>query len=401
MILKDKNYLSSELLFSNNSNNHTNINKTSFLNAMKFSAQRETLLAPLQHVVGAVERRQTTPILGNVLMQADDGYLTLTASDSEIEMMARVEMHIDRPGATTVPARKLLEICKHLPDSARVDFDYSGDKVIFKSSRSKFTLATLPPEEFPRVEELDSPQRVVLTADVLHSCIKNTAFSMAQQDVRFYLNGMLLEIGADRLSCVATDGHRLAYAQCDTDAEPETPVRAIIPRKSIGELQRLLGSVDATEPVTLLVTAQHLQVQVGGVRLSTKLIDGRFPDYNRVIPIDGNKELLIDCQTLKQSLTRASVLSNEKYRGVRIALQSGTLTISSNNPDQEEAIDELEVEYSGDSAEIGFNVTYLLDVLNAIDSENARILIKDGNSSALVTPENTNDSKYVVMPMRL
>ncbi len=368
---------------------------------MKFSAQRETLLAPLQHVVGAVERRQTTPILGNVLMQADDGYLTLTASDSEIEMMARVEMHIDRPGATTVPARKLLEICKHLPDSARVDFDYSGDKVIFKSSRSKFTLATLPPEEFPRVEELDSPQRVVLTADVLHSCIKNTAFSMAQQDVRFYLNGMLLEIGADRLSCVATDGHRLAYAQCDTDAEPETPVRAIIPRKSIGELQRLLGGVDAAEPVTLLVTAQHLQVQVGGVRLSTKLIDGRFPDYNRVIPIDGNKELLIDCQTLKQSLTRASVLSNEKYRGVRIALQSGTLTISSNNPDQEEAIDELEVDYSGESAEIGFNVTYLLDVLNAIDSENARILIKDGNSSALVTPENTSDSKYVVMPMRL
>jgi DNA polymerase-3 subunit beta len=368
---------------------------------MKFSAQRETLLTPLQHVVGAVERRQTTPILGNVLMQASDGYLTLTASDSEIEMQARVEMHIDQPGTTTVPARKLLEICKHLPDSARVDFDASGDKVVFKSGRSKFTLATLPAEEFPQVAELDSPQNVVLTADVLHTCIKNTAFSMAQQDVRFYLNGMLLEIGADRLSCVATDGHRLAYSQCDTDAEPETPVRAIIPRKSIGELQRLLGSVDASEPVILSVTSQHLQVQVGGVRLSTKLIDGRFPDYNRVIPIDGNKELLIDCQTLKQSLTRASVLSNEKYRGVRIALQTGTLTISSNNPDQEEAIDELEVDYSGESAEIGFNVTYLLDVLNSLETVNARILLKDGNSSALITPETSSDTKYVVMPMRL
>jgi DNA polymerase-3 subunit beta len=368
---------------------------------MKFSAQRETLLTPLQHVVGAVERRQTTPILGNVLMQADDGYLTLTASDSEIEMQARVEMHIDQPGTITVPARKLLEICKHLPDSARVDFDASGDKVVFKSGRSKFTLATLPADEFPQVAELDSPQKVILTADVLHKCIRNTAFSMAQQDVRFYLNGMLLEIGADRLSCVATDGHRLAYAQCDTDAEPETPVRAIIPRKSIGELQRLLGGVDAAEPVTLLVTSQHLQVQVGGVRLSTKLIDGRFPDYNRVIPIDGNKELLIDCQTLKQSLTRASVLSNEKYRGVRIALQTGTLTISSNNPDQEEAIDEIEVDYTGESAEIGFNVTYLLDVLNSLETDNARILIKDGNSSALITPETSSDSKYVVMPMRL
>ncbi|NND90687.1 MAG: DNA polymerase III subunit beta [Granulosicoccus sp.] len=368
---------------------------------MKFSAQRESLLHPLQHVVGAVERRQTSPILGNVLLEADDGYLTLTATDSEIELQARVEMPIDQPGAITVPARKFLEICRHLPESARVDFDLSGDKVIFKSARSKFTLATLPAVEFPQVAELDTPQQVILTCDVLHQCIRNTAFSMAQQDVRFYLNGMLLEIGADRVSCVATDGHRLAYAQCETEAEPETPVRAIIPRKSVGELLRLLGSVESSEAVKLLVTAQHLQVDVGGVRLTTKLIDGRFPDYNRVIPIDGNKELLIDCQTLKQSLTRASVLSNEKYRGVRIALKTGTLTISSNNPDQEEAIDVLEVDYAGDSAEIGFNVTYLLDVLNALESDNARILIKDGNSSALITAETNNDSKYVVMPMRL
>lgn len=368
---------------------------------MKFSAQRETLLAALQHVVGAVERRQTTPILGNVLMQADDNYLTLTASDSEIEMQARIELHIDQPGATTVPARKLLDLCKHLPDSAFINFDAYGDKVVFKSGRSKFTLATLHYEEFPQTKKLDSPQQVVLTAKVLHNCIRNTAFSMAQQDVRYYLNGMLLEIGADRLSCVATDGHRLAYTQCDTNAEPETPVRAIIPRKSVGELQRLLGSIDSEEQATLFVTSQQLQVQVAGVQLTTKLIDGRFPDYNRVIPIDGNKELLIDRQSLKQCLTRASVLSNEKYRGVRIALETGTLTISSNNPDQEEAIDQLEVDYSGESAVVGFNVNYLLDVLNILETENARIVIKDGNSSALITPETSSDSKYVVMPMRL
>ena len=370
---------------------------------MKFSAQRESLLFPLQHVVGAVERKQTSPILGNVLIEASDGYLTITASDSEIEMQARVDMQIDQDGATTVPARKLLEICKHLPDSARIDFQYSGDKVVFKSGRSRFTLATLPANEFPKVDQLDEPQKVNITASDLFRCVKNTAFSMAQQDVRFYLNGMLLEIGADRLSCVATDGHRLAYSQCDTEADPETPVRAIIPRKSVTELQRLLGSAEAEEKVALMVTSQHLQIQIGGVRISTKLIDGRFPDYNRVIPIDGNKELVIDCQTLKQSLTRASVLSNEKYRGVRVKLESGLLTISSNNPDQEEAIDELEVEYQGESTEIGFNVTYLLDVLNSLDSENARILVKDGNSSALITPESTeaNDSKYVVMPMRL
>lgn len=361
------------------------------------------MLSPLQHVVGAVERRQTSPVLGNVLIEAAEGYLTVTATDSEIEMQARIEMDTQQPGATTVPARKLLDICKNLPDSAKVDFSHSGDKAILKSGRSRFTLATLPANEFPIVDALVSPQKVTIVVEALHQCIRNTAFSMAQQDVRFYLNGLLLEIGSERLSCVATDGHRLAYAQCATDAEPDTPVRAIIPRKSVSELQRLLGAMDPAAMVELLVTAQHLQIQVGGVRISTKLIDGRFPDYNRVIPIEGNKELIIDCLSLKQCLTRASVLSNEKYRGVRVALETGLLTISSNNPDQEEAIDELEVDYSGESTEIGFNVTYLLDVLNALNTEQARLILKDGNSSALIIPQESDntDSKYVVMPMRL
>ena len=300
-----------------------------------------------------------------------------------------------------MPARKLLDICKYLPESARVDFDSTGDKVKFNSGRSRFTLATLPAAEFPRVDALVDAQSVTLTEAELHQCIRSTSFSMAQQDVRFYLNGMLLEIGSGRLSCVATDGHRLAYSQCETDAEPETPVRAIIPRKSVTELQRLLSTADAEQEVVLAVTPQHLQVRLDDVRLTTKLIDGRFPDYNRVIPIDGNKELLIDCGTLKQSLTRASVLSNEKYRGVRLALESGILTISSNNPDQEEAIDELEVDYGGEGTEIGFNVTYLLDVLGVMETTQARIVLKDSNSSALVTPEATDATKYVIMPMRL
>lgn len=370
---------------------------------MKFTTQRESLLSPLQHVVGAVERRQTSPVLGNVLIEADEGYLTITATDSEIEMQARVVMDTEQTGSTTVPARKLFDICKNLPDSALINFSHSGDKVQFKSGRSRFTLATLPANEFPKVDALKLPQKVTIGVEALHQCIRNTAFSMAQQDVRFYLNGLLLEIGSERLSCVATDGHRLAYAQCSTDAEPDTPVRAIIPRKSVSELQRLLSGTDPDNLVELFITAQHLQIQVGGVRISTKLIDGRFPDYNRVIPIDGNKELVIDCQSLKQCLTRVSVLSNEKYRGVRVALETGLLTISSNNPDQEEAVDELEVEYSGESTEIGFNVTYLLDVLNTLDTEQARLIVKDGNSSALIIPQQTDntDSKYVVMPMRL
>ena len=367
---------------------------------MKFSAQRESLLTPLQHVIGAVERRQTSAILGNILIEANDT-VQLTASDSEIELQALADIHIDQTGSVTVPARKLFDICRHLPDSARIDIDVEGDKAKIKSGRSRFTLSTLPANEFPKADSLNEAQLVTLTVEEMQKSLQSTAFSMAQQDVRFYLNGLLLEIGKQRLSCVATDGHRLAYAKNDTKAEPENPVRAIVPRKSVGELQRLLGTAEPDDAIAIHVTPQQLQIELNGVRLTTKLIDGSFPDYNRVIPIDSDKELVIDCTTLKQALTRASVLSNEKYRGVRLALQNGLVTITTKNPEQEEAIDELEVDYNGDSAEIGFNVQYLLDVLSAIDTENAIIRLKDGNSSALITPEQDDDRKYVVMPMRL
>lgn len=367
---------------------------------MKFSAQRESLLGPIQHIIGAVERRQTLPILGNILIQADET-VVMTANDSEIELQSTADIHVDVPGSVTVPARKFYDICRHLPESARVDVDVEGDKAKVKSGRSRFTLSTLPANEFPDSDVLKNAQEVTLTVEELQKSLQATAFSMAQQDVRFYLNGLLLEIGSQRLSCVATDGHRLAYSQCKTKAEPETPVRAIVPRKSITELQRLLGTAEPDDQVLMHVTPQQLQITVNNVRLTSKLIDGNFPDYTRVIPADSNKELVIDCTTLKQALTRASVLSNEKYRGVRLALQTGALIITTNNPEQEEAIDELEVDYTGDSAEIGFNVQYLLDVLSAIDTENAVLKLKDGNSSALITPEQDPDCQYVVMPMRL
>jgi len=370
---------------------------------MKFSAQRESLLEPLQQVVGAVERRQTSPVLGNILFDGDVTGVTLTATDSEIELRADSELSVDEPGSATLPARKLLEICRHLPEQARVDVEFSGDKAVLKAGRSRFTLATLPADQFPRTDALEGGEQVELPAADLHACMRATAFSMAQQDVRFYLNGLLVEIADHKLCCVATDGHRLAWSCIGIEVSPETPLRAIIPRKSVGELLRLLGSAEAGSEVSLHLTGQQLQASVGGVRLTTRLVDGRFPDYDRVIPSDGDKELLIDCQSLRQSLTRASVLSNEKYRGIRLALSEGTLTISSNNPDQEEAIDELEVDYTGESTEIGFNVTYLLDVLGAIDTESARIIVKDGNSSALLMPDVNGEgtSKYVVMPMRL
>ncbi len=368
---------------------------------MKFSAQREILLVPLQQVVGAVERRQTSPVLGNVLIEAGEGALTLTATDADIELQSTGQLDIEQPGAVTVPARKLLDIWRNLPDGGRILFEASGDKVKFSSGRSRFTLSTLPADQFPKIKTLEDPQRVSLLARELQQCIRSTSFSMAQQDVRFYLNGLLLEIGSQRLSCVATDGHRLAYAECPTEAEPTESVRAIIPRKSVTELQKLLGTSSSEDVVQVLVNAQFFQLQLGGVRLTTKLIDGRFPDYKRVIPIDGDKEILVDVDTLRQSLTRASVLSSDKYKGVRVRLSSGLLTVSTENPEQEEAIDELEVDFSGDTAEIGFNVTYLLDILGSVNTENVRIIMKDSNSSALITPEGTRDTQYVVMPMRL
>ena len=368
---------------------------------MKFSAQRESILEPLAQVIGAVERRQTSPVLGNVLVEAAEDGVTLTASDSEIELRASTGIAVERAGSTTIPARKLFEICRHLPEQSRIELEQDGERVKLKAGRSRFTLATLAADQFPVSTALEDARRIVLPAAALLKCMKSTAFSMALQDVRFYLNGMLVEIAEDALCTVATDGHRLAWSRVALEGVAGEPVRAIVPRKSVGELQRLLGGAADNADVTLELTEQQLQASVEGVRLTTRLIDGRFPDYGRVIPVDGDKELLVDCRTLRQALTRASVLSNEKYRGIRLALGEGVLTISSNNPDQEEAVDELEVDYAGQPTEIGFNVTYLLEVLGAVETENARIVLKDGNSSALVTPESGEASRYVVMPMRL
>lgn len=366
---------------------------------MKFSIEREDFLKPLQTVIGAVERKQTMPVLGNLLIEASDTELCLTASDSEIELKSKIGLTVDAPGSVTVPARKLVDICRALPDHSRIEVELSGEQVKIKSERSRFTLSTLPANLFPKADELKDAQTVNIDESVLSQAIKATAFSMAQQDVRFYLNGLLMEISDQRLCCVATDGHRLAYSECSTEATPDTPIRAIVPRKTVLELMRLLST--EPQPAKVSISANYLQIEISDTVLTSKLIDGKFPDYNRVIPIDGNKELLVDRDALRGTLQRAAILSSEKYRGVRLAVDSGVLTVSSNNPDREEAIDELEIDYGGEGTEIGFNVTYLLDVLGVMETSQARILLKDSNSSALVTPEATDATKYVIMPMRL
>ncbi len=274
-------------------------------------------------------------------------------------------------------------------------------KVLLTSGRSKFSLSTLPATEFPNSELAEESISFNLYKKDLSRIIKQTSFSMAYQDVRFYLNGMLLEISSQYIRSVATDGHRLAFSTQTIESSLDQPIRIIIPRKSVIELGKLLGLENDNERVTLFFSQNHLKVSFNQIVLSTKLIDGRFPDYNRVIPYDCDKSLVLDRATLTEALSRAAILSNEKYRGIKLKFESNILSLSTNNPEQEKASDEIEINYEGNVIDIGFNVSYLLEAINKIETENLRFLFKDGTSSCLIMPIDTDDTKYVVMPMRL
>ena len=391
MILKD--YL--DLLMDiRGTYNHSNLDIY-----MKTTIKREDLLGPLQHVIGAVERRQTLPILGNVLFKSTSGDLSLTATDLEIEMVASVNSDSSEEFQTTIPARKLLDICKALPESSSIEFSIEDSRVTLKSSRSRFTLASLPAKDFPGLDEIEAQQTFSIAQDKLKHLFDKTAFAMAQQDVRYYLNGILLELTAEKIRLVATDGHRLALSETELDTGVEADKQLIIPRKAVLELGRLLDSSD--KEATCVLSQNHMRVETGTLVFTTKLIDGKFPDYQRVIPVDGNKTMEVERETLKQALSRISILSNEKYRGIRLSLSDGNLSIQANNPDQEEAEEELQVDYDEAEMEIGFNVTYLIDVLNVLDSEKVQVKLKDANSSAIISNSEDDTSLYVVMPMRL
>lgn len=366
---------------------------------MKLAISRDSLLKPLQAVIGVVERRQTMPILANVLLVAKNGKLSITATDLEVELVASTEVEkLDVPGDITVPGRKLLDITRALSDGARIALQLEGDRLVIKAGRSRFTLSTLPAAEFPIVERFEAINSLRLSQAELGRLLDKTQFSMAQQDVRFFLNGLLLEVSKQRLRAVATDGHRLALCDIMLKNQSVTPKQVIVPRKGVLELHRLLGT---GEEVELTLGSNHVRASLDGIQFTSKLIDGRFPEYERVIPGQHTGTLKADREVLRSSLQRAAILSNEKYRGVRLELEKGTLRIQANNPDQEEARDELEVEYDGDSLEIGFNVTYLLDALAAVDDETVEIDFVDANSSCLIRAPGAEDSRYVVMPMRL
>lgn len=366
---------------------------------MKTTIKREDLLGPLQNIIGAVERRQTLPILGNILFKSTGGDLTLSATDLEIEMISSVVTEKSEDFQTTIPARKLLDICKALPDGSTINFTVEETRVTLTSARSRFTLATLPARDFPSLDEIAVQQSFTIPQKLLKSLFDKTSFAMAQQDVRYYLNGILMELSAGGVKLVATDGHRLALSQSDLDSGVSEDRQIIIPRKAVLELSRLLDSSDNDARCEL--SQNHFRIETDSLTFTTKLIDGKFPDYERVIPVDGNKTMQVEREVLKQSMSRIAILSNEKYRGIRLSLSASNLSIQAHNPDQEEAEEELQVEYDESDMEIGFNVTYLIDVLNVLASKKVQIKLKDSNSSAIISDSEDESSLYVVMPMRL
>lgn len=366
---------------------------------MRFSLQREALLKPLQQVVNVVERRQTLPVLANLLAVVSDGRLSLTGSDLEVEMIASCAVEDSENGETTVPARKLFDIVRALPDGSRVQLTSSGEKVTVSAGRSRFTLATLPAADFPAIEDLELVERVRIGESTLKELIERTAFAMAQQDVRFYLNGLLFDLQESTLRCVATDGHRLALCEAELPAPAQSGKQIILPRKGVLELQRLLEGGD--KELELEIGRSHVRVRRSDVSFTSKLIDGRFPDYQSVVPIGADKEVQVNRDVLRAALQRAAILSNEKFRGVKLEVEPNQLKISAHNPENEEAIEEVEANTSVSGLAIGFNVTYLLEALSALRGEDVVLQLRDSNSSALVRESTDERSRHVVMPLRL
>jgi DNA polymerase-3 subunit beta len=366
---------------------------------MKFSINRELLLRPLQQVAGVVERRQTLPVLSNLLLQVKDDQLSMTGTDLEVELIGRVAVTGMEAGEITVPARKMVDICREIPDKAEIEFSLHDNRLEIRSGRFRSTLSTLPAVDFPSVDQ-GSPDLIVdIDSKAFKKLLDKTAFAMAQQDVRYFLNGMLIEVGDGHIRSVATDGHRLAMSDLDVGGLEGASTQVIVPRKGVIEIQRLLQELE--DKVSIAIGGAHLCASSATFTLTTKLVDGKFPDYERVIPKDGDKVVLADKQELRQALSRTAILSNEKFRGIRVSLESGQLQLSANNPEQEEAEETVSVDYQGDSIEVGFNVSYLQDVLGVIDNEKVRVTLHDANSSAVLEDPELEDAIYVVMPMKL
>ncbi|XOD70155.1 MAG: DNA polymerase III subunit beta [Sodalis sp. (in: enterobacteria)] len=366
---------------------------------MKFIVEREHLLKPLQQVSSPLGGRPTLPILGNLLLEVTEERLLLTGTDLEIEIVARVALNaVHEVGATTVPARKFFDICRGLPEGAEIAVVLEGNRMLIRSGRSRYSLSTLLASDFPNLDAWKSEVDFTLSQSNLKRLIDLTQFSMAHQDVRYYLNGMLFETVGEEVRTVATDGHRLAVATMAI-GKALTSHSVIVPRKGVMELMRMLDGGEL--PVKLQIGTNNIRASVSDYIFTSKLVDGRFPDYRRVLPKNSDKMLEACCDMLKQAFARAAILSNEKFRGVRLYLSTNQLKITANNPEQEEAEEILDVAYEGSEMEISFNVSYLLDVLNALKCEKVRLLLTDGVSSIQIEDSDSQAGTYVVMPMRV
>ena len=367
---------------------------------MQFTVSQEIIARPLQLVCSIVERRATLPILSTILLRAQGNQLSMTSTDMELEMIATLPVAVETEGSTAVSARKFLDICRALPSNATISFNAQENKALVKAGKSRFSLATLAPEDFPDSEGANYIDEIALPQSALKSLLDETSFAMASQDVRYYLNGLLLEREETTLRAVATDGHRLALGSITVASSATEKNNVIVPRKAILELGRLLNDTD--DEVTLAFSNQQIKVELPDIHFTSKLIDGQFPNYERVLPIGGDKEVIADRDELKQSLSRAAILASDKHRSVRINIAPELLKATVINQEQESAEEEMVVEYQGDELEIAFNNAYLLDLLNAMPDEKVKLVFSDENSSALITPANNQfDRKYVVMPMRL
>lgn len=366
---------------------------------MKFRIDREALLKPLQAVAGVVERRQTLPILSNVLLSVQDKTLSMTATDLEVEMITHSTLDAEEGGEITLPGRKLLDICRALPDRAVIEFHAEAERATVKSGKSRFVLSTLPVKDFPNLGTIKGAYEFQVPQKALKRMIERTHFAMAQQDVRYYLNGLMLEIGKNRIRVVATDGHRLALCDLDAELHGADHQQVIVPRKGVVELVRLLDDIDA--PVSVSLGSNHIRFATDTLSFTSKLVDGRFPDYQHVVPQGGSNIVVAEREPLRQGLVRASILSNEKYRSISFQMSKGSLRILARNPEQEEAEEEISVEYKGKGLDIGFNASYMLDALTAVTTEQVRLSMTDANSCCLVEGVGDTSCKYVVMPMRL
>ena len=382
---------------------------------MRLKIAKESLLNVLTHVAGAVERRHTLNILSNVKIQANAQALTITGSDLEVELVASIQLPEGAclaAGESTVPARKLMDICKSLPSAALIDLHITEDqRCVIKSGNSRFMLGTLPAEDYPLLStEQTQGTQIKVTQRELKRLFEKTAFAMAVQDVRFYLTGTLLEIDAEQLRAVTTDGHRLAMCEMPAQSDAQQPIQAIVPRKAVAELQRLLSIED--EPLNLSIGRELLNVSIQianrdkeqsdlQVRFTSKLIDGKFPDYRRVIPRGGDKNVLIPHDAFKQSLQRVAILSNEKLRGLFLRFNADSLQLRANNPEQDEAVEDLAIQYQDGDIEMSFNAQYLLEVLGVLDGDDVSISMTEANQSVLIQDPSFSDQTYVVMPMRV